>query len=190
MNADPVLEAVNSLKKGGVIAYPTESVFGLGCDPDNEAAVNKLLSIKQRDPAKGLILVASSFEQLKPYLQTVSPELTQQALSTWPGPYTWLWPAKDEVSTLVRGIHDTLAVRVSAHPVVQKLCKTFGKPIISTSANISDQPAAQTMEQVNEAFAQKLDYILEGEAGSAGIATEIRELTTNKVVRPGSNGNK
>ena len=118
------------------------------------------------------------------------PELKQKAFDTWPGPYTWLWPAKPDVSTLVRGKHATLAVRVSAHPLVQELCKAFAKPLISTSANISDQPAAQTAEEVEQAFDAKLDYILRGETGSAGQATEIRDLLSDTVIRAGASTNK
>ena len=180
-------QAVQTLRQGGVIAYPTESVFGLGCDPDNEDALQKLLQIKQRDPAKGLILVASDFSQLQPYLQRVDAAIAEPAFASWPGPYTWIWPARSDISPLLRGQHASLAVRVSAHPLVQALCHAFAKPIVSTSANVSDQPAAQTTEQVKAIFSSQLDYIVAGETGEAGMATEIRDLITNQLIRPKSN---
>ncbi|MDH5570811.1 MAG: L-threonylcarbamoyladenylate synthase [Gammaproteobacteria bacterium] len=180
---DDIKKAVHILQAGGVIAYPTETVFGLGCDPDNTLAIKKLLAIKQRPEEKGLILIASDFAQLKPYLLDVDDDIAAKAFSTWPGPYTWLWPAKKETSTLLRGQHDTLAVRVSAHPIVRELCQIFNKPLISTSANKAGEKPAQTGAEVKAAFADELDYILEGATGNAGLATGIQDLVTGNIIR-------
>ena len=180
---DDIKQAVTILQEGGIIAYPTETVYGLGCDPDNTQAIKKLLAIKQRSSEKGLILIASDFTQLQPYISEVPSELSQKAFSSWPGPYTWLWPVKDSVSPLLCGEHATLAVRVSAHPIVQHLCQSFNKPLISTSANKSGQPPAQTDKQIQAMFNHELDYIVEGQTGMAGMATEINDLMTGKLIR-------
>ncbi len=178
-------QAVTTLQRGGVIAYPTESVFGLGCDPDNLQAVQKILDLKQRAIEKGLILVASSFQQLEKYLQPVKPEIQQRVLASWPGPYTWLWPVKDDVPALLCGQHTTLAVRVSAHPVVQALCTAYGKAIVSTSANLADNEPARNIAEVREYFDDKLDFIVDADIGESAQPTEIRDAITNNVIRSG-----
>jgi len=176
--------AVQALQRGGVIAYPTESVFGLGCDPDNKAAIRKLLEVKQRPLEKGLILVASSFQQLEKYLQPLEQENQQRVFASWPGPYTWLWPARHEVTELLRGQHQSLAVRVSVHPVVQALCDAYGKAIVSTSANPADRTPARNIAEVRQYFNDKLDYIIDAEVGESDQPTEIRDALSNAVIRP------
>lgn len=180
-----ITRAVSALQQGGLIAYPTESVFGLGCDPDKLDAVQRILELKQRCPDQGLILVASSFEQLEHYLQPVDADVQQRVFASWPGPYTWLWPVREGVSKFLRGQHSTLAVRVSAHPVVQALCQTFGKAIVSTSANPTGKIPARTPAEVRQYFNDKLDYIIDAEVGESARATEIRDVLANTVIRPG-----
>ena len=185
-NQIQIEQAVNALQRGGVIAYPTESVFGLGCDPDKPDAVQRILDLKQRPKEKGLILIATSFSQLEKYLLDLAPDIQQRVLASWPGPYTWLWPVKPDVSVLLRGQHQTLAVRVSAHPVVRALCEAYGKAIVSTSANPADLPPAKNAAEVRTYFDDKLDFILDAEVGSSAQPTEIRDALTNKLIRPGS----
>lgn len=179
-----IAQAVEALQGGGVIAYPTESVFGLGCDPDNHAAVQGILDLKQRPVEKGLILVASCFEQLERYLLPVEAVIRQRAFASWPGPYTWLWPVNDNISSLLRGRHSSLAVRVSAHSVVQALCEASGMAIVSTSANPADRPPACSADEVRQYFDDKLDYIVDAKPGDASQPTEIRDVMTNKIIRP------
>lgn len=131
---------VTALRSGGVIAYPTEAVWGLGCDPDNDEAVAHLLRLKQRDPAKGLILVAGSIAQFAPWLEGLPLELHAPLAASWPGPNTWLVPDNGRTHALVRGAHDSVALRVSDHPGVIELCEAFGGPIVSTSANRAGEP--------------------------------------------------
>ncbi|HEY0719815.1 MAG TPA: Sua5/YciO/YrdC/YwlC family protein, partial [Gammaproteobacteria bacterium] len=135
-------EAVRVLHDGGLIAYPTEAVYGLGCDPLNADAVLRLLELKQRPWQKGLILIAAEQTQLEPYLLPLDSAMLARVAPTWPGPYTWLLPARDETPWWLRGEHDTLAVRVTAHPVAAALCRAFGGPIISTSANLAGKAPA------------------------------------------------
>lgn len=155
---------ITGLHQGDVIAYPTEAVFGLGCDPDNEAAVYRLLAIKQRPVSKGLILIAADFDQLQPYidLSQLSPEQKAAVLASWPGPTTWVFPAAKNTPRWLTGEFDSLAVRVSAHPVVRQLCQQFTKPLVSTSANLSGQAAISDMALLTEKLGDKVSRIVPG----------------------------
>lgn len=143
--------ASRALQQGKLIAYPTEAVYGLGCDPLNETAVQNLLSLKQRPADKGLILVASDFAQLLPFLKPDAAML-DRIIPSWPGPITWVIPAHSWVPAYLKGKHQSLAVRVSAHPLVQQLCSAYGGAIVSTSANISNQVPARSALGVRKNF--------------------------------------
>ena len=176
-------KAIQVLKNGGIIAYPTEAVFGLGCDPDNLDAVSRLLLIKKRPANKGLILIASDWEQLIPYLQPLMPEQIAALMATWPGPVTWLIPARESISPLLKGDHTTLAVRITAHPIACALCQQFGKPIVSTSANYSDALPCRAANEVARIFKTDIDYIVQGKTGGLARPTEIRDLLSGTVWR-------
>lgn len=179
-------QAVKVLQQGGVIAYPTEAVYGLGCDPENLSAVKNILKLKERQKEKGLILVAANFEQLKPYLTPLEKHIEEKLITSWrnsSSPITWLVPAKIEVSEYLKGKFDSLAVRVSHHPLVKELCEMFDSAIVSTSANISKQEAARTSEQVKEIFSEKVDLVLEGETNIHVQPSEIRDALTDQVIR-------
>jgi len=178
-------EAVRALRRGGLIAYPTEAVYGLGCDPRNADAVRRLLELKQRPMDKGLILVAADFAQLQPYLLPLADTLARQVSASWPGPVTWLLPAPPQVPVWLRGRHDSLAVRVSAHPVVRALCAAFGGPIVSTSANPAGQRPARDPLTVQRMFGGRVDCILHAPLGGLGRPTEIRDGRTGRIVRAG-----
>ena len=183
MPDEQIQRAVEALKTGGVIAYPTEAVFGLGCDPRNEAALKRLLQLKGRDVEKGLILIAASYEQLKPFLSELDKETEKELLASWPGPVTWLVPANESVSASLRGKHTTLAVRVTNHPLVQQLCNAFGGAIVSTSANTAGMQPARTIEEVEHYFNDSLDVIVKGETGGLSKPTEIRDALSKQVIR-------
>ncbi len=179
-------QAVTVLQHGGIIAYPTEAVYGLGCDPKNLSALKKLLVIKQREKEKGLILVAANFEQLKPYLLPLEKNIEEKLLKSWQDshrPTTWIVPVKKEVSDYLKGRFNTLAVRVSKHPIVKELCEKFNGAIVSTSANISGQESVRTVEQVKQIFENKIDFILDGETDLNAQPSEIRDALTNKIIR-------
>ena len=181
-----VLLAVNILHQGGVIAYPTEAVYGLGCDPENIAALKKLLQIKQRNKDKGLILIAADFNQLKPYLLPLEKKIEQKLLDSWDNTskaITWLVPVKETVSEYLKGQFNTLAVRVSSRKQVKELCETYHGAIVSTSANKSNQEPARTAEQVKQIFDNEVDYILEGETNKNAQPSEIRDAITGKIIR-------
>lgn len=170
---------------GGIIAYPTEAVYGLGCDPLNAATVLRLLAVKRRPIDKGLILIASRFEQLRPFLAPLSPALLAKAQSSWPGPVTWLLPARPETPVWLRGSHETIAVRITAHPVAAALCDAAGTALVSTSANRSTRPPARSALAVRVAFGDDIDYLVHGATGGRGKPTEIRSAVSGKVVRAG-----
>lgn len=174
-----------AIADGGVVAYPTEAVWGLGCDPNNVEAIQRLLAIKDRPQHKGLILVAASIAQLEPYLQRLSPEQRQTLEQGWPGPITWLVPDEEVASPWVRGEHNSVALRVSAHPVVAGLCQAYGGPIVSTSANRSGDPPARDAATVRRYFPEELAAVTPGEVGEAAEPSEIRDLLTGIVLRGG-----
>lgn len=173
------------LHRGGVVAYPTEAVWGLGCAPLDGAAVMRLLALKRRPAHKGLILIGATFEQLLPFLAPLAPALRQKIFATWPGPVTWLLPARADTPYWLRGAHASLAVRVTAHPVAAALCRAFGGALVSTSANVAGRPPARSGVQVRRRFDGALDYIVPGALGAAARPTEIRDALSGAVVRPG-----
>ena len=116
------------LKSGKTIAYPTEGVWGLGCDPRNPNAIENLLSLKARSPEKGLILIASKFEHFLEFSHVE--DYKDKLLSKWPGPHTWLVPSKEKLSPLIKGNNDKVALRLSNHKTVCNLCDTFGLSLI------------------------------------------------------------
>ncbi|EPE37177.1 tRNA threonylcarbamoyladenosine biosynthesis protein [Candidatus Photodesmus katoptron] len=176
---------LKGLKKGKIVAYPTESVFGIGCDPDNLQAIQKLLWLKQRPISKGLILVASSYQQLLPYIDET--QLTQAQLkkihATWPGPITWTMPSSSLVSNLLSGQFNSIAVRVSNHPTVKKICCKFGKPLISTSANLTGQKPCIKSVDIKKQFGKKIFTILDEETGNQDKPSKIFDAKTFMQLR-------
>lgn len=167
-----------------VIAYPTEAVFGLGCDPDSEEAVSILLSLKRRSWEKGLILIASDYKQLIPYINHSALNKAQRTamFSTWPGPITWVIPSCPETPRFLTGCFNSLAVRISAHPVVQKLCRQYGKPLVSTSANYSKQEPCRNVNEVKKQFGAAFP-VLEGKVSSYCNPSEIRDALSGEQIR-------
>ncbi|QIR13095.1 L-threonylcarbamoyladenylate synthase [Shewanella aestuarii] len=179
---------VDVISKGGVIAYPTEAVFGLGCDPDNNSAIQKLLDVKQRPWQKGLILVASNFSQLQPYIDEsqLNQEQLDSAFAKWPGPFTFVMPVKASVSKLLCGDFDTIAVRVSAHPIVRELCDTLQKPLVSTSANLAGEPPVVDAQDILTDFVGKIQGLVSGELGEQRQPSTIIDIRSGQILRNGS----
>ena len=177
--------AAGIIAGGGVVAYPTEAVWGLGCDPNNAEAVARLLRIKQRPVEKGLILVAADIEQLAPFLNHLTPDQHKSLQAGWPGPLTWLVPDNGAVPPWIRGEFDSVALRVSAHPTVRALCSAFGGPLVSTSANPSAKAPARNALRVRRYFQDQLDYVVPGELGDSAKPSEIRDLLTGEIRRLG-----
>lgn len=178
-----ISEAVQCLRDGGLIAYPTEAVFGLGCDPANEAAARKLLALKERSAEAGLILIADHFDRFASYINRVSAEQKERVMGTWPGPVTWLFPRKASVPRWLAGKHDTIALRVTAHPVCRELCSVFGGAVVSTSANPTGQEPARCREDVERYFGNALCGTVEGALGREKRPSEIRDLASGQILR-------
>ncbi len=175
--------AVQQLNRGGVIAYPTEAVFGLGCDPFDPQAVYRLLNIKQRPVSKGLILVAADWSQLDFLFPTLPAEQLSELRSTWPAAVTFTIPCHPEVPHWLRGDFSSLAVRVSAQPTVRKLCEAFGGAIVSTSANLAGREALRTSASVGRRLGGQIDYLVPGCTNPNAQPSEIRDLATGRVLR-------
>lgn len=175
-----------ALQKQQVIAYPTEAVFGLGCDPDSESAVEALLALKKRPKDKGLILIADNYEQLLPYIDdsSLTGQQRQTIHSSWPGPVTWVMPARASTPDWLTGRFSSLAVRVTDHPLVKELCQKFGKPLVSTSANLNGQTPCRVAEEVRQQFGKNFP-VLAGQVGGRENPSEIRDALTGNLIRQG-----
>lgn len=182
---DKIIKAVMALKDGGVIAYPTEGVYGFGADPFNEKAVLKLLHLKQRSVHKGLLLIAHTWEIVEKYTAKIDPKILQSVLRTWPGPITWVFPANlNLVPKWILGDFTSLAIRITAHPIARAILEKWQGPMVSTSANIEGQKPLQTFLEVSLAFAKDLDYVVEGAIGDLQKPTPIYDVLTQKIIRP------
>ena len=184
-NRASIESAITTLRSGGVIAYPTEGVWGLGCDPRDEAATMRLLALKQREVGKGLILIASDEAQLAPFIDmdALAPDQRDAVRASWPGPNTWIVPASNDAPAWITGDHDGIAVRVSAHPVVVALCKGFDGALVSTSANIATLPSPRTREELDPRIIEGVDAIAPGETGGLLHATPIRDARDGRNLR-------
>lgn len=180
-NVDPVYDAFSS---GQLLVYPTEAVMGIGCDPMNEEAVNKVLEIKQRPVEKGLILIAHNYSQLLPYVNdsAISQDRRTAIFSAWPGAITWLLPVSASAPKWITGQFDKIAVRVTAHPVAAKLCADLNSPLVSTSANPSGLTPALTRQQAESYFADKVFYI-DGEVGGNSAPSKIIDGESGTIIR-------
>ncbi|MDH3546262.1 MAG: L-threonylcarbamoyladenylate synthase [Gammaproteobacteria bacterium] len=176
-----IAHAADCLLGGGVIACPTEGVYGLSCLPDDPVALLRLLTIKQRDPSKGLILIASNKAQLDNWIDAGDKQLPEPVPSR---PTTWLVRAAGDVSPLLRGHHQSLAVRLTTNPIAQAICEAVDSPIVSTSANVAGERPARNQFVLRRKFAGCVDYIVPGDCGPATGASEIRDLQTGQVLRP------
>jgi L-threonylcarbamoyladenylate synthase len=185
LNAWRLRRAVRTLRAGGVVAYPTEAIYGLGCDPFNEGAALRLLTMKGRSIDKGLILIAANHDQLKPLFRPQGDDAMAPVLATWPGPYTWILPARPGVPVWLTGGGNGIAVRVTAHPLAASLCTLFGGPLVSTSANASGRPPARNALQARRALGARVDYFLTGSTGGAAQPSEIRDARDGRLLRAG-----
>ncbi|HJU08229.1 MAG TPA: L-threonylcarbamoyladenylate synthase [Rhodanobacteraceae bacterium] len=179
---DQIGQAAGLLREGGVLAYPTEAVFGLGCDPDNRTAFEKIFALKQRPPEQGVLLIAASFEQIEDWIEA-PPDAVGRAQATWPGPYTWIFPRSPRVPEWVAGGHSGIALRVTAHETAAALCRAFGGPIVSTSANVHGQPPGHSAKECEAIFGSALDGILNGETGGLSRPTPIADAITGAIIR-------
>lgn len=181
---DRVLTAAcAALADGGIVAYPTEAVYGLGCNPRDADAVQCLLALKERGPEKGLILIADRFDAVAPWIGEFDDAMRARVEPTWPGPVTWLLPAATDCPALIRGAHETVAVRLTAHPLAAALCRAWGGALVSTSANRAGGPPARDATAVRRQFGDRLAVVIEGEVGRLNRPTPIRDARSGRTVR-------
>ncbi len=176
-----VEEARALLKKGGVLAYPTEAVYGLGCDPFNQHAVEKIGILKHRSMSKGLILLIADWSQLMPLIGFVTDAQLDSVRATWPGPVTWVFPKSNLIPEWLSGQHDGIAIRMTAHPVSRALC-TEG-PVVSTSANISGNVPVVDLLHLQELFPQGVDAVLAGDLGGLSQPSSIFDVRSGIRLR-------
>jgi L-threonylcarbamoyladenylate synthase len=171
------------LRAGGVLAYATESCFGLGCNPFDVRAIRRILAIKGRPTHKGLIVIAANLQQLRPLIRPLTPAQLATVQRYWPGPYTFLLPASRRVPTLLRGRHDKIAVRISAHGEAAALCRALGSPLVSTSANRAGQKSLKTARGCRQAFSRQQVLTLQGRIGKRRKPSTIIDLDSGRVLR-------
>ena len=176
-------QAILALQQGKIIAYPTEGVFGLGCDPLQEKAVLTLLSLKQRPKAMGLICIASSITQLKDWMAPLTQIEQTRLTQPYPEPRSWLVPASTRVPEWIKGTHQKVAVRLTQHPVANALCTAFQSPIVSTSANIHGAAVLESHADLKATFGEKLAHIVPGAIGPHPGPTPIFDLNTQAQIR-------
>ena len=172
----------HALSAGAVIAYPTDTIWGFGCDPFNADSVARILHIKQRPVDKGLILLASRIEQLDPFIE-LEPGQRERLLLPHSVPTTWLVNASDLCPWWIRGNHATVAIRLTDHPLLQYLCDRLHTPLVSTSANRAGRATARNALQLRRQFADELDYIVTGFATGNGRPSEIKSLASGNILR-------
>lgn len=175
--------AARVLHCGGLVAHPTEGVWGLACDPANPGAIMRLLAAKQRDPGKGLILIGHNRDAIAPWLDPAAGTQMARAAADWPGPVTWLLPPHPRAPWWLTGQHDSIAVRVSAHPVAAALSRAFGGALVSTSANIAGHPAALSSWQVRAQLRDWVDLIIAGTLQNPGVPSTIRHGEDGRRLR-------
>lgn len=175
--------AADALRRGEIVAYPTETVYGLGVDPFNEAALRRLYTAKGRDPSNPVLLIIGALEQLDDVVAAVSSKARAYADAFWPGPLSILFPASERLPSLVQSAGNRVCVRWTSNPIAAKLCMAFGGAIVSTSANASGDAPARTPQHVPpEAIAVCLD----GGALPPSPPSTIVNPETGAILREGA----
>ena len=171
------------LRRGGLIAYPTESCYGLGCDPRNLRALKRLIALKGRSAAKGLLLIADHLKRLQPFMRPLAPADRDRLARSWPGPVSWVVPASSACLPLLTGGRPTIAVRVTAHPGAARLCRGLGMALVSTSANTSGKKPAKTAAECRRIFGTRV-RVIAGRIGQRRRPSTLIDLATGTLLRP------
>ena len=178
-----IARAARIVRGGGVVAYPTEAVYGLGCLPRDRRAVTRVLAIKRRSWRKGLILIGAELAQLERYAILPPDPMRREMLATWPGPHTWVVDARPDAPRWITGGRSSVAVRLTAHPVAAELCRAVGDMIVSTSANVSRRPPHRRLLLLRRDLGRRVDYVLSGPLGGLAAPTAIRDGRSGRVLR-------
>lgn len=171
------------LGSGGVLAYPTEGVYGLGCDPDNREAFEKIFAMKRRPPEQGVLLIAASVEQVRPWIGGAPESAFARANTVWPGAHTFIFPRSPRVPEWIAGGHAGIALRVTAHAPSAALCRAFGGPIVSTSANRHGELPARSAADIRAIFGDEPDGVLDAPLGGLNRPTPITDAVSGAIIR-------
>jgi L-threonylcarbamoyladenylate synthase len=182
-SADEAEAAAALLREGGVLAYPTEGVYGLGCDPDNREAFDRIFAMKRRPPEQGVLLIAADFAQVRAWIGHASESAFARADAIWPGAHTFIFPRSSRVPEWVAGGHAGIALRVTAHAPSAALCRAFGGPIVSTSANRHGEPPARSAADIRAIFGDEPDGVLDAPLGGLDKPTPITDAVTGAIIR-------
>jgi len=183
LNDRHLRHAARVLRGGGLVAHATEAVFGLACDPLNAHALDRLMQLKSRPQSKGLILIGGHSEHLLCYASALPQECLQAVLACWPGPVSWVLPARAGLDPRLTGGRQSIALRFTAHAQAARLCRYYGGALISTSANLSGHKPAVTELGVRRRFRQYIDYILPGRVGGQRQPSQIRDAVSGRILR-------
>src|SRR5690242_12730308 len=180
---EEVEDAAALLRDGGVLAYPTEGVYGLGCDPDNRVAFEKIFAMKRRPPEQGVLLIAADLEHVRDWIGEAPESAFARANAIWPGAHTFIFPRSPRVPEWVAGGHAGIALRVTAHAPSAALCRAFGGPIVSTSANRHGEPPARSAADIRAIFGDEPDGVLDAPLGGLDRPTPITDAVTGAIIR-------
>jgi len=187
-----IIHIVKTLRQGGVIAFPTETIYGLGVDIFNEKAVNKLYQLKGRDFNKPLSIFVSSLKMLENYVEEIPPQAKELIQKYWAGPLTLVFKASSKVPKFVLAGGNTIGIRMSSHKIINEIVERLGHPITATSANISGKKEALTADEVRQYFPSGLDYIIEDSAQentiTGNIASTVVDISQHdiRILREGT----
>ena len=182
-NSDQIEAAAALLRAGGVLAYPTEGVYGLGCDPDDRAAFEKIFAMKRRPPEQGVLLIAADFEQVRPWIGDAPESAFERVRASWPGAHTFIFPRSPRVPEWVAGGHAGIALRVTTHAPSAALCRAFGGPVVSTSANRHGEAPARSAADILAIFGDEPDGVLDAPLGGLDRPTPITDAVTGAIIR-------
>lgn len=182
-NSDQIHAAAALLRTGGVLAYPTEGVYGLGCAPDDHAAFQRIFALKRRPPEQGVLLIAADFAQAAAWIGDAPDVAFARAKEVWPGPHTLIFPRSARVPEWVAGGHPGIALRVTAHAPAAALCRAFGGAIVSTSANRHGGAPARSAADIRDIFGDELDGILDAPLGGLDRPTPITDAVSGAIIR-------
>lgn len=184
---EEINKAIEVLRNGGIILYPTDTIWGLGCDATNEKAVERIFEIKERNDSKSLIILIDNPNKLSRYVKEI-PEVADELIDCATSPLTIIYPEGINLAKNTLAEDKSVGIRIVKHPFCEALIRKFGKPIVSTSANISGEPTPMNFNQISERILSKVDYVvnLHDSNLSTGKASNIIKLKTNgefKIIR-------
>ncbi len=189
LKSDPrgIKKAAQIILGGGIIAFPTETFYGLAADAQNEAALKKIFQVKKREEGKPLLLLIADRSWLKGLVQDISPLAERLMDRFWPGPLTLVFQASPQLSLLLTAGTGKIGVRLSPHPVTQALVQAVGRAITGTSANLSGQPGILTAREVFQSLGESLDAVLDGGKTAGGPGSTVLDVSdpSPRLIREG-----